>query len=122
MFWNEVWKSAGKPLHGQLFNIMKKSKNVYHYQIRKLKKSENMIKKNNLLDACLNGNSDLFKEIKKLRRHENTIATDVDGVKDNISEYFKSIYSKLYNSVDDDDMAQLKESINREGMPSQSVE
>ena len=82
-----------------------------------------MIKKNNLLDACLNGNSNQFKEIKKLRRHENTIATDVDGVKDNISEHFKSIYSKLYNSVDDyDDMAQLKESIDREVMPSQLSE
>ena len=91
VFWSEVWKSAGKPLIGQLFNIMKRSKNVYHYQIRKLKKSENLIKKNNLLDACLGGNSDLFKEIKKLRRHENTIATDVDGVKDNISEHFKDI-------------------------------
>ena len=112
MFWSEVWKSAGKPQNCELFYIMKRSKNVYHYQVRKLKKSDNIIKRNNLLNACLNGESNIFKEIKKLRQHVPDIATSVDGVKENISEHFKSIYSELYNSVDDlDDMIRLKQDI-----------
>ena len=115
IFWNEVWKSAGKPLNCQLFNIMKRCRNVYHYQIRKLKKSENLIKRNKLLDACLNGDNNIFKEIKKLRHHEADIASTVDGVSENISDHFKDIYSKLYNSVDDsDEMLLLKNAVENE--------
>ena len=59
------------------------------------------IAKNKLLDACLNGNGDVFKEIKKLRATKPTVATIMDGVKDDISNHFKNIYSALYNSVND---------------------
>ena len=101
VFWNAVWKSAGKPLKGELYNIMKRTRNVYHFQIKKIKRSENLIKRNNLLDACINGDNDLFKAIKKMRRHDPPTATSIDGVKSDIPEHFKNIYSKLYNSVDD---------------------
>ena len=47
-FWNQVWKSAGKPLNTVLHGIMKRSRNVYHYQYRKCEKSEELIKKNKL--------------------------------------------------------------------------
>ena len=33
-FWAAIWESAGKPLNNGLHNIMKKSKNVYHYQFK----------------------------------------------------------------------------------------
>ena len=42
---------------------MKRTKNVYHYQIRKCKASENKIKRNKLLDACVNGNGNLVYDI-----------------------------------------------------------
>ena len=65
-----VWLSAGVPLNCELHNVMKDAENQYHYQIRKLKRSENLIKKNRLLDACIiNRNGDLFTEIKNLRKH-----------------------------------------------------
>ena len=54
-----------------------------------------------LLDACLNGGSDLFKEIKKMRKCEQIISSSMDGKSENIEEHFKSIYETLYNSVDD---------------------
>ena len=106
-FWNSVWKSAGKPLNCELFNIMKKTRNFYHYQIKKIKKSENTIRKNNLLNACLNGDKDIFTEIKKLRKHSPVIASSIDGVKRDIPEHFKGIYSSLYNSVNDRDELSL---------------
>ena len=59
------------------------------------------MKKLKLIDACLNGNADLFKEIKKMRKHNTLVATSVDGVEGNISDHFKGIYNDLYNSVDD---------------------
>ena len=105
-----MWKSAGRPLNCQLHLIMKRSRNVYHYHVRKVKKSEEIIKKNKLLDACLNGNGDVFTEIKKIRRHKPTVATSMDNVKENIPHHFKEIYENLYNSVNDkQEMIELKE-------------
>ena len=72
-----------------------------------------MIKKNKLLDACLNGNKNIFGEIKKLRRLEPKIATSIDGVDKDIDEHFKSIYERLYNSVyEGEEMASLCKSVN----------
>ena len=100
-FWHNVWTSAGKPINCNLHNIMKRTRNLYLFQVRKIKRSENLIKKNKLLDACLNGNEDIFKEIKKLRKHEPKVATTIDGVDMNVDEHFRSIYEKLYNSVNE---------------------
>ena len=101
MFWSSIWKSAGKPLNNELHKLMKTTRNKYHYQVRKVKKSEDEIRKYKLLDACLNGSSDLFKEIKRMRKHAPQIASSIDGKDGNASDTFKDIYSKLYNSVDD---------------------
>ena len=60
-----------------------------------------MVKKNELLDACINGDGDLFREIKQMRNTRQVVATSMDGVNVNIPEHFKGIYSNLYNSVDD---------------------
>ena len=67
-FWHKVWQSAGRPINTELHRIMKRCRNIYHYQIRKCKKAENIIRRNKLLDACLNGNREVFKEIKTLRK------------------------------------------------------
>ena len=64
-FWYQVWHSAGRPINNELHNIMKRSRNIYHYNIRKCKKAENVIRRNKLLDACLNGNGEIFSEIKR---------------------------------------------------------
>ena len=38
-----------------------------------------MIKKNKLLDACFNGNGDVFEEVKKIRQHKPPVASEMDG-------------------------------------------
>ena len=80
---------------------MKRTRNVYHFQLRKCRRAENKIKRNRLLDACINGGTDIFDEIKKLRKSKATEANKIDGVTKDIPGHFKKIYSKLYNSVDD---------------------
>ena len=45
MFWHAVWVSAGKPINNSLYLITKKTRNSYHYAIRKCKKAAEMIKK-----------------------------------------------------------------------------
>ena len=100
-FWHSVWKSAGRPLNTELHKIMKKTRNVYHRSFKKCQKAEATIKKSKLLDACLNGNGDLFKEIKAMRRTRPICADIIDGVKDDVPGHFRSIYNELYNCVDD---------------------
>ena len=101
-FWHQVWLSAGRPINTDLHFQMKRARNVYHYHVRKLKRSQDAIKRNKLLDACLNGNGELFSEIKKLRNSKPCTANSMDGVRGvGIADHFKSIYSDLYNSVDD---------------------
>ena len=98
-FWHQVWTSAGKPLNTELHRIMKRSRNIFHFQYRKCKKAEELITKNKLLDACVNGNGDIFSEIKKLRKAKPVIATSMDGVKQDIPGHFKNIFGNLYNSA-----------------------
>ena len=107
-FWFSIWKSAGKPMNTQLHTIMKRTRNLYHYQVRKCQKSEDLIKKNNFLNSCLNGSADIFSEIKKLRKSKNDVANRIDDKTNHIEEHFAGIYKNLYNSVDDkDDLEQL---------------
>ena len=100
-FWHQVWISCGKPVNTEVHKIMKRTKNVYHYEIRKVKKAEETIKKNKMLEACLNDCGDLFKEIKSIRKRPVVIANSIDGVAKDIPDHFKNIYSGIYNSVDD---------------------
>ena len=48
MFWHAVWKSSGKPLNNSIHHTVKRTRNLYHYAIRKCKKSVEQIKKNKL--------------------------------------------------------------------------
>ena len=70
-------------------------------------KSEEKVERNQLHTACLGDGGDLFEEIKKLRQTKRTVATSIDGEKNNIAEHFGNIYSKLYNSAEDE--AETKE-------------
>ena len=94
---------------------MKHTRNVYHYHLRKCKKAEKSIRRNRLLDACLNGNGELFDEIKKMRKSEPVVASSMDGKKEKIEEHFKEIYEDLYNSVDDrENITNILNNINKE--------
>ena len=49
----------------------------------------------------MNGDGDIFKQIKLLRKSGQVVSTSMDGVKTDIPGHFKKIYSKLYNTHDD---------------------
>ena len=111
-FWHHIWVSCGKPVNNEVHKIMKRSRNIYHYQFKKCKKSEDIVKKNKILDACLNGGGDIFKEIKSIRKTRLAVATTMDGVSKNIPDHFMKIYSGLYNSVEDaENMAKLSSTV-----------
>jgi hypothetical protein len=79
-FWHQVWKSAGCPLNTELHKVLKKTRNVYHYEYKKCVRAEAKIKKSKLLDACINGNGDLFKEVKAMRKVKQKVADTIGGV------------------------------------------
>ena len=58
-FWHQVWKSADRPINTQLHNIMKRTRNIYHYHYKKCKQAEEKIR-SKLLSACLGEGGDLF--------------------------------------------------------------
>ena len=103
MFWHSIWLSAGRPVNTVLHQIMKKTRNIYHYQIRKNRKMAECIKKNAILDACINDKGDIFKEVRKMRKIPPTVSSMIDGVTVNIETHFANVYDKLYNSIDDNE-------------------
>ena len=80
---------------------MKRTRNIYYFQYRKCKQAEDMFIKSKLLDACINGNGDIFAEIKKLRKSKPMIATNMDGEKDDIPGHFQNIFKEIHNSAND---------------------
>ena len=105
LFWHAIWSSAGKPINNTLHNIMKRTRNIYHYHIRKCRRSADMVRKNKSTDACLNGNGDVFEEIRKMRKVDKSLPHTMDG-QTNVTERFKNVYQKLYNSVNDEQETQ----------------
>ena len=87
---------------------MRRTKNIYHYQVKNCKKAEDQIKKDKLLSAVLDPDSeiDLFKEIKNMRKANTLSANKIDDKTKNIEEHFAGLYKTLYNSVDDQDSLQ----------------
>ena len=43
VFWHSIWTSAGRPINNNLHKIMKHTRNLYHYNLRKCKKSKDQI-------------------------------------------------------------------------------
>ena len=84
-------------MNNELHKVMKNARNTYHYHLRKCKKNEDIIRRNNLLNACINGNGDLFSEIKKTRKTTPIIASTIDGTSHCIEEHFMRTYKALYN-------------------------
>lgn len=107
IFWHSVWMSAGKPQNCNLHLVMRRTRNKYHYAIRKVRKQEALIRKNKFLDDCLSGNvNNIFEKIKSDRKNKASSAKTVDGIsgQENIADLFKNIYSDVYNKHKEDNV------------------
>ena len=103
-FWSQIWKSSGRPVKCEVQNIMKRSRNTYNYQLKNIRKSEDIIRKKKLLNTCLGDEGNIFEEIKDMRKTDRAVASSIDGESRNISNHFSSsIYSKLFNSANDNE-------------------
>ena len=114
LFWHSVWQSAGSPSKGVLRDIMARTRNKYHYAIRRVRRQSKNIRAANLLAAANTGDIDLLKEMKRVKgssKGGQTLPDSVDGAQghDEILDKFKEVYQTLYNSAETvDAMTELK--------------
>ena len=70
-FWHAIWKSAGKPINCHLHTIMKKTRNRYHLIIRKKRRLLERMKRDNILQSCLENDGNIFDDIKRQEMQAN---------------------------------------------------
>ena len=67
-----------------------------------MQKSKGGNLQNQLLNACVNGEGDLFEEVKKMRKHKPKVASSMDRNTEDIPGHFYQIYSNLYNEIQEE--------------------
>ena len=124
IFWHSVWLSAGRPNQGQLFEIMKATRNRFKYALRRVRRAADAIKARKLFEASLWGGGDLLAELRKTRggKHTPDLPESVAGANgvEEVCQKFRQVYSELYSSADtSEEMVEIKsrieESVTDEG-------
>ena len=109
-FWHSIWVSLRRPRVGEVYNVMKHTRNLFHYAVRKVKKNREKIEQDNMLVSFLEGKvTNLVKNLKNQRSTgKEKVPSRIDGHfgKVNIANHFASNYSKLYNSNESFDKTQ----------------
>ena len=103
-FWHSIWLSCGRPINSEVHKIMKRTRNLYHYQIRRCRRIEDYIRNQKLVENCIENDNDIFDEIKRLRKCDVTEDITIDGVAgDGIPNKFAEVYQELFNREKDQD-------------------
>ena len=98
---------------------MVKTRNSYHYAIKRARKSSDLVKAKKLFEAAESGSMDLLQEMKNIRKGGKSSADLPDNVagangEEEIVEKFRLVYSGLYNSAStEEEMKILHEKVNR---------
>lgn len=104
VFWHRIWKDAGCPRNGVVYDVMKLTKKQYVYANRRNKRKQDVVRKEKMATAIANDNMrDFFKEVKKLEPKIN-VPVPIDGIIESkaIAQHFASKYDGLFNSVPSD--------------------
>ena len=103
-FYHSLWLSGGRPNRGDLYTAMRKSRNLYHYAVRRTRRLRDLHRAKKLFEASLVDDMELIKEMRKVKRGCDVvtelpdIVSGVEG-EENIVERFRAVYSTLYNSA-----------------------
>ena len=102
LFRRSIWISMNSPKDGHVADIMRRTRAQYHYTIRKLKRSSDLLRNKSVARAISKKNSqNLWCEAYKITRNNSTVPNCIDNVSgsEEISNLFLNKYSALYNSV-----------------------
>ena len=78
-FWFSVWTSSGKPNTGDIFEMMRQTKNQYKYAVRRLKKAKDKIENDILVDSVMSGGGNIFDKVKQSRGQTKSYSSKIDG-------------------------------------------
>jgi hypothetical protein len=99
-----LWCQTGKPGSGVVYSILREAKRQYLYAVRRIKRRQNELRKEKLLEYISGNNTrDLFKEVKKINssRQEPAAINKLTDHSD-ITEHFAVKYKELYNCAQND--------------------
>ena len=104
LFWHSIWLSMGKPNSGGVFEVMKHTRNKFHFAVRRAKKELQILKSQALAEAAAADNLALFKEMKKHLYCKKSAESVPDSLECNVThegilEKFQECYSELYKSA-----------------------
>ena len=115
IWWYNAWREIGKPMHGDIFENMKRSKKQYMYAERRRKRHESEIKFQKMAE-CIKDNQtrDFFNEVKRMTNNRPNMANSMNGEMSpkKIADNLATKYQTLYNSVPSDDL--IMQNINKE--------
>ena len=97
-----LWKAAGRPNSGQLFENRKLARADYHHAVRMVKKNEDKLRSEKMASGLKSKNLKKFwQEVNRLKGRKKTLPIMVDGTKGDvdIAEIFANKYKNLYTSV-----------------------
>ena len=111
-----ILKEDGWPNSVALHDIMTRTRNLYHYAVRKVQRKEDYLRATKLFEAAETGSTDLLKEMKKIRGGSASpdLPDQVAGAdgEHEIVDKFREVYQALYNSTDtSEEMAKIKEEV-----------
>ena len=96
--WHDVWMQSGKPRHGDIANMKRKTRLKYHYAIRFVKE-ENIRIRNNKMGEAISTNNDreMWKEVKNMTKSNDNLPNFIDGLTGikEISGIFADKYTTL---------------------------
>ena len=98
-----LWRNAGKPRNGDLFELRRVSKARYKYALRFIKRNEADMRKESLGNKLADSDSrDFWKEIKGVNNAKMPLPTSIEGVtgESNIASLWRDHYSSVFNSTD----------------------
>ena len=119
LFWHSIWISMGKPNKGGVFDVMKHTRNKYHYAVRRAKRELDILKSEALAEAAAKDNLALFKEMKNhlfCKSSDEKVPDSLEGkvTHEDIVEKFRECYAELYNSADtSQEMFNIKRDIHK---------
>ena len=100
-FWHRVWKEAGCPCSGVLFEIKCHSRSHFKYKVRRLKRREKHIRRKKLADALSSRDSNAFwSQVRQINSNKSPSSSPVvDSVcgADNTSNLFSAKLQSLLN-------------------------
>ncbi|KAI3385219.1 hypothetical protein SNEBB_001120, partial [Seison nebaliae] len=114
IFWHGVWKSAGSPNQGQLYNLRRFTRSKYHWAIKHIKKNADYLLKCKTANFLKHKSfTDFWRTIRKMKATGSHLSCVVDGkvTDDDIANAFACKYSELYSSVGKGDIRVTKASI-----------